>query len=98
MTTRSLDVYRRLQSILTTAVIGWQDSATVEFGKPATTNWTPLSDSWPTLAIGAIAFAPSDNRTIYVATGEAVLSAFVTTGVGIMKSTDGGSSWNLLAA
>src|SRR5262245_30754897 len=33
-------------------------------------NWLPLSDGWPTLATGAIAFAPSDPKTIYVGTGE----------------------------
>ena len=35
------------------------------------TSFVPLSDSWPTLVIGAVAFAPSDPKTIYVATGEA---------------------------
>src|SRR5262245_55419732 len=34
-------------------------------------NWVPLSDAWPTLSIGAVAFAPSNASIIYVGTGEA---------------------------
>jgi photosystem II stability/assembly factor-like uncharacterized protein len=61
-------------------------------------SWQPLTDAAPTLAIGAVAFAPSDPSIIYAATGEAVLSGFAKAGVGILKSTDGGQTWNLLAA
>src|SRR5262245_50803313 len=69
--------------------------------RDAGTNWIPLSDAWPTLSIGAIAFAPSDAKTIYVGTGEPDPGSgggFGQTGVGIFKSIDGGRSWNILAA
>ena len=61
-------------------------------------SWIPLTDAAPTLAIGAIAFAPSNPQVIYAATGEAVLSGFAKAGVGMLKSVDGGRTWNLLAA
>lgn len=63
--------------------------------------WIPLSDAWPTLSIGAVVFAPSDPSIIYVGTGEPDPGAgggFGQTGLGIMKSTDGGKTWNLIAA
>jgi uncharacterized protein (TIGR03437 family) len=64
-------------------------------------NWIPLSDTWPTLSIGAIAFAPSNPSIIYVGTGEpdaGAGGAVGQTGLGIMKSADGGKTWNLIAA
>jgi uncharacterized protein (TIGR03437 family) len=61
-------------------------------------NFIPLSDAWPTLALGAVTFGPSDPKTIYVATGEATLPGYTHAGLGIMKSTDGGQTWNLLGA
>ena len=59
-------------------------------------SWVPLTDSAPTLATGAIAFAPSDPSVIYVGTGESASAAFAKTGLGILKSTDGGDNWTLL--
>jgi hypothetical protein len=61
-------------------------------------SFTPLSDSWETLAIGAIAFAPGDAKTIYVGTGEPDGPGFTHAGAGLMKSSDGGKSWTLMAA
>ena len=60
-------------------------------------SWTPLTDAAPTLAIGAVAFAPSDPNIIYAATGEAALSGFTRVGLGILKSINGGRTWDLLA-
>ena len=60
-------------------------------------SWTPLTDAAPTLAIGAVAFAPSNPSIIYAATGEAVSAGFAKAGLGILKSIDGGQTWNLLA-
>src|SRR5262245_3994020 len=54
-----------------------------------------LSDAWPTLHVGSIAFAPGDSRTIYVGTGESI-SVWAHVGMGILKSTDGGQNWSLL--
>ena len=59
--------------------------------------WEPLSDAWPSLAIGAVAFAPSDPKIIYAGTGEARFSGWARAGVGLMKSVDGGKTWSLVA-
>jgi photosystem II stability/assembly factor-like uncharacterized protein len=60
--------------------------------------WAPVTDSAPTLATGAIAFAPSDPNVVYVGTGESAGVSFAKVGVGVLKSTDGGDNWTLLAA
>jgi hypothetical protein len=61
-------------------------------------NWTPLTDSQPTLFTGAIAIAPSNRSIIYAGTGEANNSADSYAGRGLLKSTDGGSTWSLIGA
>jgi photosystem II stability/assembly factor-like uncharacterized protein len=66
--------------------------------RDAGTSWTPLSDGWPSLVIGAIAFAPSAANVIYVATGEAASVGFAKGGIGIIKSIDGGSTWSIVGA
>lgn len=58
-------------------------------------SWTPLTDDQPSLAIGAVAFAPSNPQIIYAGTGEGNGSYY---SVGILKSTDGGANWNVLGA
>lgn len=60
--------------------------------------WTPLTDDAPTLAIGAVAFAPSDPNIVYAATGEATAQSFTRSGMGMLKSTDGGRTWTLVGA
>ena len=59
-------------------------------------NWTPLTDSQPTLAIGSVAFAPSDSTIIYAGTGEANYVPHAQAGQGMLKSTDGGANWTVL--
>lgn len=65
--------------------------------RDAGTSWEPLTDDQPALAIGAIAFAPSDPDIIYVGTGTAVFAQSSFAGAGLMKSTDGGTTWQLVA-
>ncbi|HEX6641701.1 MAG TPA: hypothetical protein VF215_11345, partial [Thermoanaerobaculia bacterium] len=55
-------------------------------------SWTPLTDAIPNLNVGALAYAPSDPQTIYVGTGEG--DTGVPHGIGLIWSTDGGSTWN----
>ncbi len=62
------------------------------------TSWLPIADSAPTLAVGSIAFAPSDPSIVYVGTGESAGVGFTKTGVGVLKSTDGGRTWVVLGA
>jgi photosystem II stability/assembly factor-like uncharacterized protein len=59
--------------------------------------WAAIADDAPTLAVGAVAFAPSDSNVIYVATGEAV-QGMGHAGLGILRSTDAGRTWTLLGA
>lgn len=55
-------------------------------------SWTPLTDNQPSLSTGSIALDPSNPDTIYVGTGE-YNGGDGYPGVGILKSTDGGSTW-----
>ncbi|MFZ3262508.1 MAG: hypothetical protein WA172_00780 [Terriglobales bacterium] len=61
-------------------------------------DWTFISQSFGTNAIGSITVDPTDpsGDTIYVGTGEANASADSGAGEGIYKSTNGGDSWSLL--
>lgn len=56
-------------------------------------NWKNISDKFFGGSIGSIAIAPSDNRIIYVGTGENTLRGNVSEGNGMWKSTDGGKTW-----
>jgi len=44
-------------------------------------------------SIGALAVAPSDPKTIYAGSGESDIRSDLSTGNGVYKSTDGGSTW-----
>ena len=57
---------------------------------------TPLTDSEAALAIGALAIDPSNPNTIYAGTGEQNNSSHEYGGAGVLKSTDGGGTWQLL--
>lgn len=78
------------------------DSTTYYFGgvnggvwktSDAGTVWVPIFDKQPVGSIGAIAVAPSDPKTIYVGTGESDIRSDLSSGTGIYKSTDAGSTW-----
>ncbi|MEP6469343.1 MAG: hypothetical protein ABJC24_06185 [Chloroflexota bacterium] len=58
------------------------------------TSWVAKTDNLPSLAIGALAIAPTDDSVIYAGTGEGALSGDSYFGNGILKSTDGGQTWN----
>ena len=60
------------------------------------TTWTPLSDNQPSLAIGSLAIDPKNPQTIYAGTGEENYSLYNYAGAGVLKSTDGGSTWTQL--
>ncbi len=62
------------------------------------TTWKPLTDGEASLAMGAVAFAPSNPSIIYAGTGEATFSGASFAGAGLLKSTDAGASWQLLAS
>src|ERR1700719_3573396 len=55
--------------------------------------WVPIFDGQPVGSIGALAVAPSDPKTIYAGTGETDIREDLSSGNGVYKSTDGGSTW-----
>jgi len=63
--------------------------------RDAGTTWRAKTDDQAALAIGAVAFAPSNPSVIYAGTGQGN-SAQV--GQGLLKSSDAGVTWNLLGA
>jgi hypothetical protein len=66
-------------------------------------SWTPLTDNQGVLFMGALAVAPSNPNVIYAGTGEAnfgpskqaISRVNIYYGDGVLKSTDGGSTWVL---
>lgn len=61
-------------------------------------NWKPLTDLQPTLAIGSLAIDPSNPDTVYAGTGEANFNYDAYNGMGVLKSTDSGRTWTLLGS
>lgn len=57
--------------------------------------WAPLTDGLSDLSVGAVAVAPSSPGTVYLGTGEGGYAIDFIPGIGILKSTDGGATWNL---
>jgi len=72
----------------------WKTDKALE-GNP---NWSFISGSLGSNAIGSILIDPSDasGNTIYVGTGEPNASGDSEAGVGIYKSIDGGQTWALV--
>jgi photosystem II stability/assembly factor-like uncharacterized protein len=58
--------------------------------------WNPIFDAEPSQSIGAIAVAPSDPNTIYVASGEGLARPDLSVGDGIYRSMDAGKTWTHL--
>ncbi|WP_235298331.1 VPS10 domain-containing protein [Portibacter marinus] len=55
--------------------------------------WSCISDGFFGGSIGAVAMAPSDPNVLYVGEGEQTLRGNVSSGNGMWKSTDGGTTW-----
>ena len=58
------------------------------------TNWAPLFDDQPSLAIGALAIDPNNPSVVYAGTGEANGCCGSYFGAGLFKSVDAGAKWN----
>ena len=56
--------------------------------------WKPIFDGQPVGSIGALAVAPSDLKTLYVGTGESDIREDLSSGNGVYKSSDGGTTWS----
>src|SRR5438477_133981 len=61
---------------------------------PGTGVWVARTDNLPSLSSGALAYAPSSPAVVYDGTGEGALSGDSYFGNGILKSTDGGTTWS----
>lgn len=59
-------------------------------------NWTPRTDQMPSLATGAIAFDPVNPGIVYAGSGEG--NFYFNLGAGVYRSTDGGTTWKVLAS
>lgn len=58
--------------------------------------WTPLTDNYPTMGIGAVVINPKNPSTIIIATGEGYsFGNEFTSGFGILISHNSGQTWNL---
>lgn len=60
--------------------------------KDAGKTWLPRTDDQPSLSTGAIAFDPTNPLIVYAGTGEG--DSVSALGVGVLRSTDGGSTWS----
>lgn len=54
-------------------------------------SWAPRTDYAATLAVGALAFDPSNPAIVYCGTGEGNWWSYL--GAGVLRSTDGGTTW-----
>lgn len=57
------------------------------------TTFRPIFDSTNQQSIGAVAVAPSNERIVWVGTGESFIVRWSVSGNGVYKSTDGGTTW-----
>ncbi len=55
--------------------------------------WFPVTDAAPNLVIGSMIMDPVDTNTIYAGTGEGFFNVDALRGIGVLKTTDGGSTW-----
>ena len=58
--------------------------------------WKPIFDGQPVASIGALALAPSDPKTIYAGTGESDIREDLSSGNGVYKSSDAGTTWHYM--
>ena len=77
------------------------DSEIIWIGSPAGglwkstdggSNWTTNTDDLPVIGVSHIAIDPNNSQIMYIVTGDAYASD--TYSIGILKSIDGGSTWN----
>ena len=61
-------------------------------------SWTPLTDNQCSIAMGALAIDPVNPSIVYAGTGEENFSLDSYYGCGVLRSTDGGTTWTQLGA
>jgi hypothetical protein len=60
--------------------------------------WSVLTDSIANLSVGAVAYAPSDANVVYLGTGEGGYAIDFIPGFGLLRSSTGGTTWQLPAS
>ena len=58
-------------------------------------HWTPVFDGQASLSVGAVAVNAADH-SVWVATGEGNTSSDSYSGIGVLRSADGGASWSIV--
>jgi uncharacterized repeat protein (TIGR01451 family) len=66
---------------------------TYDSAEGADGTWTPRSQDTDTQSVGSLAVAPSNDKIVYMGSGEGSLAGDSYYGDGIYRSTDGGMSW-----
>lgn len=56
-------------------------------------NWEPIADQFSYLAIGALAFDPTNPDIIFAGSGDPNIGGYPFIGNGVYKSTDAGANW-----
>jgi len=87
---RSIAIDPRDENVVYVAAAGGGVWKTIDAG----TTWAAMTDSLTGLSSGAVAIDPSAPGTLYFGTGEGTINTDAIPGVGVFKSTDGGSTWN----
>jgi hypothetical protein len=64
----------------------------------AYSSWAPVNDFFANIAVTSITYNPLNTQEMYFGTGEGYSNADAARGLGIWKSTDGGTTWNQLAS
>jgi hypothetical protein len=59
--------------------------------------WFPLGDLLPNLAVNALALDRQNPKVLYAGTGEGYENGDAVRGAGVFKTSDGGTTWTLLA-
>ncbi|MFQ5636748.1 MAG: WD40/YVTN/BNR-like repeat-containing protein, partial [bacterium] len=74
----------------------WAGSASGGIWKSpdAGSSWIAMDDQLPTLAIGCVVTHNTNSDIVYIGTGEGMFNADAVSGVGVLKTTDGGSTWS----
>ena len=89
------------QGRVNTVMVDPSNSNTIYLGTPAGgiwksinagLNWTALGDNLPQIGVSGIAIDRNNSNIIYISTGDA--DASDTYSIGILKSVDGGITWN----
>jgi photosystem II stability/assembly factor-like uncharacterized protein len=64
----------------------------------AASTWTKIDDFWANISISCMAFNPANTQIFYVGTGEGWYNGDALEGAGVYKTTNGGTTWSLLAS